>query len=85
MGTASLALHRTAKMPIGDLKMEGGRGGRGEGERRRPKPFSGALRRRGEEVRAAVKEGAGKFRVAAKERRKAGKVSGALRVEGAER
>lgn len=23
VGTASLALHRTAKMPIGDLKMEG--------------------------------------------------------------
>lgn len=44
MGAASLALARTAKMPIGDLKMEGG--GRGEGGRVRQKPFSGALRRR---------------------------------------
>lgn len=30
VGTASLALDRTAKMPIGDLKMEGRRG-EGEG------------------------------------------------------
>lgn len=44
VGAASLALARTAKMPIGDLKMEGG--GRGEGGRVRQKPFSGALRRR---------------------------------------
>lgn len=31
VGTASLALARTAKMPIGDLKMEGGGKGREEG------------------------------------------------------
>lgn len=61
--------------------MEGGGGREGRSGQSHLAGRSG-----GEEVRAALKEGAEKFfKGAVKERRKAWKVSGAGRVEGAER
>lgn len=84
MGTASLALARPAKMPIGDLKMEGG--GKGEGRRARQKPFSGALRRRRRGGGEGGFEGRrGKLLRSGEGAEKSGEGGQRKRVEGAER